>query len=377
MSTSSITFTPTAATLVDVFYPGGGYFTITDLPYGTTHYFRLVAVDKVGNRSPSSTGVSVVPVQAADGDIATVSIGKLIAGTLSADMTVSARIKTANTGPRAEMNSTGFETYDSGGVRTFFAEASTGNVSIIGVISTAATGQRITLDATGTYPTITLLDNSGATTAYINSPGGGIGVNTAFGTSDLDGSTQVQARMYLVTPNGGRMEVYRTSDGNHYGAYVDVNATTFEGGFQRTGQTDRSYIKAEQHKAELSTYDSGGLLNQIYTSDTQVEINTDPNDDPFNIQLGDGTMYTYGRCAHMASSSLGMFLHNEAGISSSTNATYSWGATMASQVDLVLTIETGTDCRWSMTTSSSTSIGWQTGGGTSISGQANWIGIRR
>jgi hypothetical protein len=104
ISTSSITFTPDPSTLVDVFYPGGGYYTITDLVYGTTYYVRLVAVDKVGNRSPSSTGTSAVPVQAADGDIASLSIGKLVAGNLYADMIVSARIKTADSGARVEFN---------------------------------------------------------------------------------------------------------------------------------------------------------------------------------------------------------------------------------------------------------------------------------
>lgn len=377
MSTTSITFTPTSATLVDVFYPGGGYYTITDLPYGTTHYFRLVAVDKVGNRSPSSTGTSVVPVQAADGDIATVSIGKLIAGTLSADMTVSARVKTANTGARVELNSSGLQAYNSSNTLTVSISASTGLIDAKGAFSTGLSGaSRISIDASGLYPTIWLMDASNNTQAFINSPGGGIGVNTASWTSALDGTTTVTTRMFLLGSGGGRMEITRNSDQNRYGAYTDINDTAAEIGFLRTGQTARSFIKAQNSKSEISAYDSGNLLNTVYASDTEVQVNTDPNDDQFVIQLGDGTMYTYGRNANMGGNSLGMFLHGEQTITSTTNLSWSFGATMVSQCDTVLTIESSTTTAWTQTSSSATGTGFQTNAVT-ISGFANWIAIRR
>lgn len=170
MSTTGITFTPTPATLVDVFYTGGGYYTITGLTYGTTYYFRLVAVDKVGNLSPVSTGASVVPVQAADGDIANLSIGKLTVGSLSADMTVSARIKTANTGARTEMNTAGFEAYNSSNIRTFYVEASTGNVTATGTFQTGLSGNRVEMTASGGVGTIYFRPSTGSDFGYLNSP---------------------------------------------------------------------------------------------------------------------------------------------------------------------------------------------------------------
>ena len=377
ISTSSITFTPTAATLVDVFYPGGGYYTITDLTYGTTYYVRLVAVDKVGNRSPTSTGVSVVPVQASDGDIADLSIGKLTVGTLSADMTISARIKTANTGARVEVNTSGLQAYNSSGTKTVEVSSSTGLIDAAGKFSTGLSGaSRIDIDASGTYPTIYMKDSSNNTQAFINSPGGGIGVNTANWTSGLDGSTSVTTRMYLLASGGGRMEITRASDQNRFGAYADINNDTFEGGYLKYGTTQRCIIKAQGSKVEMTAYDSTGDINQIYAKENEVKIYTDPNDDPMHVELGDGNMYTYGRNGNMSGSSLGMFLHGEQSFSSVSNQSLSWGASMASQVDTVLTIESSTTVAWTMTGSGSTGWSWQTSG-TSISGFANWIGIRR
>lgn len=213
ISTSSISFTPTAATLVDVFYPGGGYYTITDLTYGTTYYVRLVAVDHVGNRSVTSTGASVVPVQAADGDIASLGIGKLIAGSLSADMTVSARIKTANTGARTEMNTAGFEAYNSGGIRTFFVDASTGNTTITGTFQTVTSGQRIVIDSGGNG-TIYFYPSTGSDYSYINAPSSNsVGVNSG------NGGTGNYTRLYAL-PDHVEMVYLTTAQAQAGGAVV-------------------------------------------------------------------------------------------------------------------------------------------------------------
>jgi hypothetical protein len=220
ISTSSITFTPTVATLVDVFYPGGGYYTITDLSYGTTYYVRLVAVDQVGNRSPSSTGTSVIPVQAADGDIASLNIGKLVAGTLSADMTVSARIKTANTGARVELNSSGLQAYNSSNVQTVDIDASTGNGTLTGKIQTGLTGTRIIIDPSGFgLPTIAFMPASGSNYAFINAAGDLLGMNSQQGT--VSGTT-TYSRIILGSNSGAFMQVDATQ--TIWGGNITVGA---------------------------------------------------------------------------------------------------------------------------------------------------------
>jgi hypothetical protein len=257
MSISSITFTPTTATLIDVFYPGGGYYTVTGLTYGTTYYFRLVAVDKVGNRSVVSTGVSCVPVQAADGDIATVSIGKLIAGILIADMTVSARIKTANTGARVEMNSSGFQAFNSSNTQTVNISASTGNATITGAFQTGLTGQRIIIDSSGTYPTIYMYDSTTSNYAYINSPGSGIGVNSS---SSVAGSG-TYSRLFL-NPTALSLEVVT------YSAVVATGGRVFlNNGSGFLHAFDSSGVR----RTEIQVGGGGDILAQsFYTDGTTV-----------------------------------------------------------------------------------------------------------
>jgi hypothetical protein len=104
--------------------------------YGTTYYFKFVAVDHSGNRSLESAQVSGLPSQAKDGDLESLNVGKLTAGNLTADITVSARIKTANTGARAELAAVGIQLFNSSNVRTTFFDASTGDAQIFGAITT-------------------------------------------------------------------------------------------------------------------------------------------------------------------------------------------------------------------------------------------------
>lgn len=232
IDTSSITFTPSAATLVDVFYPGGGYYTITDLVYGTTYYVRLVAVDQVGNRSPSSTGTSVVPVQAADGDIASVGIGKLIAGTLSADMTVSARIKTSNAGARVEMSSAGILAYNSSEVQTVNISASTGSATLTGKVQTGTTGDRIIMDASGySNPTIAFYPASGTNYSFINAASDILGMNSQSGTVS---STSVRTRCILGY-NGAALEQINATTQATFGGQVSVGPDIIDVILNRTG----------------------------------------------------------------------------------------------------------------------------------------------
>lgn len=79
--------------------PGGAY--------GTTWYAKWVAVDRSHNASAASAQGSAVRAQAADGDIAAVNIGKLTTGILSALLTISGIIRTAVSGSRVELDTTG------------------------------------------------------------------------------------------------------------------------------------------------------------------------------------------------------------------------------------------------------------------------------
>lgn len=144
-------FAPSTATLIDALVNAGAS-PYVGLAYGTTYYVRLVAVDASGNRSAPSAQASGAPVQVATGDVANgaitdlqvgnLSASKLIASSIIADLTISARIKTANSGQRSEFDAVGFHVYDAGNNEVFRAATTglslTGAVMAGGVITGAA-----------------------------------------------------------------------------------------------------------------------------------------------------------------------------------------------------------------------------------------------
>jgi hypothetical protein len=109
---------------------------------------KVVAVDRTGNRSAASpaAGVSVVLIDNAH--ISDLSVSKVTAGSITAQWLMAGSIQTALAGARATMDSTGFYTYDSSGINTFLADTS-GNVSMVGELTTSAAGRRVRINPSG------------------------------------------------------------------------------------------------------------------------------------------------------------------------------------------------------------------------------------
>lgn len=142
------------------------------LSYGTTYYVKLVAKDADGPAGASAQGSGSM-VQASGPDLAVGSIiagsgiiaalavgnaqiadldvGKLTAGTLIADVTIAGTIKTAATGKRVVIDSSGIKLKKpnppGADLTTAFFDTATGDVTIIGTFSTAFTGNRIEIDS--------------------------------------------------------------------------------------------------------------------------------------------------------------------------------------------------------------------------------------
>lgn len=96
----------------------------TALAYGTDYYFRVVASDDDGDAAPSAY-VSAQIMQVTGPDVAAnyvyanqVIADQITGGTLSADVTLSSTIKTADTGARVEMSPSGLLITDSTGAPT-------------------------------------------------------------------------------------------------------------------------------------------------------------------------------------------------------------------------------------------------------------------
>jgi hypothetical protein len=217
-------FTPTTGTKVDMAVSRGEVFSVQGLTYGTTYYAKLIAYDSTGNASAASTQGSATPQTLVTGDvpgtfitnamianaaiddakIATVSAGKITVGTLAADITVSSRLKTANTGARVELNSSGLQAFNSAGTQTVNIAAGTGTATISGVFQTGLTGQRIVIDPGGTAPTFYYYTATGSNYAYINAPAGTdgsvgtLGLNSGTWASPLNPAKLVTARTWIT-----------------------------------------------------------------------------------------------------------------------------------------------------------------------------------
>jgi hypothetical protein len=157
-------FTPSAATLVSSLSAAG--YAHTQAPYGSARFVRFIAYDHNGNPSAASATASGTAVQANDGDIAALSVGKLTAGTISADVVMAGRFATALTGARREVNAVGFQAFDAS--NNLLVNLDGVNNLLTGIFQTALPGsRRIVAGAAGAAGEIDFYAPDG-TLAYIH-----------------------------------------------------------------------------------------------------------------------------------------------------------------------------------------------------------------
>ncbi|MEU6234415.1 fibronectin type III domain-containing protein [Kitasatospora sp. NPDC047058] len=193
----------------------------------STRYVRVIAVDIAGNKSAPSTAASATALLIDDAHISDLTVTKVTAGTISADWIVGARIKTADTGARVELNASGISTYNAGGTRTFYAEAATGNVTIVGEISTATSGRRIVINPSNSgEATIRFYNTDGTDYGYINAWGTGSMANIG-----MQSGTHTNGRISLVKLAEDRIDFGRFSaDGiTSYVSAVMTDSAYFAG----------------------------------------------------------------------------------------------------------------------------------------------------
>jgi hypothetical protein len=200
-------------------------------------YVRVIAVDIAGNRSGPSLAASATAQLIDDAHISDLTVSKVTAGSILADWIVSARIKTSDTGARTEMSSAGFESYNTAGTRTFFADATTGDVTIIGQLKSGTSGRRLEINPTSTYlPELRFFANNGTDYGYINGVSSGSDVSLGMNSSLYDDGLGVQSisRVYL-TNVGGQFAVVRADTGAINGGYTSTAHGGFYAGYFTNG----------------------------------------------------------------------------------------------------------------------------------------------
>lgn len=209
---------------------------------GWTAYFdnaavrHVVGTANIANASINNAKIANLAVDNAK--ISDLAAGKITVGSLVADITVAARIKTANTGARVELNSSGLQAFNAGGQQTVDIAAATGNATFTGTFQTdfpAATNPHMMMKDSGDRTTIYFFDNSGLGVsggfAFINTPldannrprlGLNSGITDDYGTVGIN----VRQRLFLNNDGGMSLEAIDVAGGiNPIGGRIILSAT--------------------------------------------------------------------------------------------------------------------------------------------------------
>ncbi|MEV0306543.1 hypothetical protein [Nonomuraea fuscirosea] len=108
-------------------------------------HVKIVAVDGSGNRSPASAAAPVTAHLIGDAHITSLTVDKVAAGEVRSNWVLGARITTALTGPRVELNGDGLQAYNANGVATVDIDGATGEFAL----RTATDGPRVVIGPTG------------------------------------------------------------------------------------------------------------------------------------------------------------------------------------------------------------------------------------
>lgn len=163
------TFEPDASTVVGKLPANAGMITggvpvVATLPVEelSARYVKVIAVDRAGNASGASAPAAATALLIDDAHISDLTVSKVTAGSITSDWLIGARIKTADSGARVELNADGVQAYDASNNQTVDI-ASTGNVTVVGTIKTDFADQGVEIRP-GTPAFIRL--RSSSTTAH-------------------------------------------------------------------------------------------------------------------------------------------------------------------------------------------------------------------
>lgn len=273
----------------------------------SARYVRVVAVDITGNKSGPSDAATATALLIDDAHISDLTVSKVTAGTISASWVMAGEIKTADTGARARMSDDGIELYNAGGDRTLFADASTGDVSIVGQLKSGTIGKRIEINPTSAYlPEIRWYPNTGTDYGFINASTSGVDVNLGMNSSPYDDGSGVQcnSRTFLTT-TAAQLEVIRADDQQRRGGYAYAYPNALIAGFNRAG-VDGGRFYADANQAIIGWDNGGANVNTMrFQSGLTRHIGrwydfvaADSNEGLFTghvtTNAGTGTVLTYG-----------------------------------------------------------------------------------
>ncbi len=287
---SSSTFTPAESTLVGNL-PANAGMLIAEVPAvgtfptaaTTARYVKVIAVDTSGNLSTASDAAVATADLIDDAHISNLTVSKVTAGTIGADWIVGARIKTANTGARVELNSGGIGAWTSGNVQTVAISQADGSF----LLRSAATGSRLELDTTGLR-----IINAGGTQLVNMSTSGSFTLRSASTGARVELDT---SGLRTYTSDGFQTVGLQTSDGSFFlrssatGARVSLDTTGLKI-FNGSGVT-----LVDLNASGSFTMRSGTSGSRIVIDQNGFEAYNAGGDRTVDINAVDGTVTVVGR----------------------------------------------------------------------------------
>ncbi|MGW4694865.1 hypothetical protein ACWEO1_21105 [Kitasatospora cineracea] len=260
---------------------GGGATAVTEVDMLTLESLEfppnIIGAVQIADATIVGAKIALATIQ--DANIGTVSASKLTVGQLKADVTVSARIKTADTGARVELNSGGLEAWNAAGVKTVSVSAATGDVKLVGSLASGTSGQRIEINPVAGLPEIRFFPSSGNNYAFINAVGGSngaayIGLNS--GTFTANGQTAAY-RLYM-TDSATALETIRTDTQETWGGTVRMTAADGAALAYFTQGTLHGYVTAQTWGANLGRRNDDGGTSELWLDNPAIQYRgTFPN----------------------------------------------------------------------------------------------------
>lgn len=236
-------FTPSDTTLLGKVIANNGMIVgqipaVGTVPIESTApvYFKVIAVDNDGNKSPASSAVQATALLIDDAHISNLTVSKVTAGTITASWLNAGLIWSGTAGgARTQQSVLGFEAYNSSNFRTFFVEAATGNVTITGTFQTGGTGQRIVLDPDhNTRAQVSLYDGSSTDYLAMFAKNSDFQLATVKSADDTHNGGYVE---FLLDPSGSGAYAYYgnwVGSSNTYMRLGPAGGIVFNGHFEKT-----------------------------------------------------------------------------------------------------------------------------------------------
>lgn len=210
------------------------------------------------------TNAKIANLAVNDAQIANVSAGKLTVGTLTADITVSSRIKTANTGARVELSSSGLNAYNSAGTQTVAISSADGSATIIGNFKSGTTGRRVDINPSNTgLPEIRFYPTSNSNYGFLNAVDGASGTHTFVGlnSGQFTANSQTVAYRSYMTDASASLEMIRSDTQAQWGGGLYVYSNGVVASF--SGSSREGYFGVWDTSSEFG-FDGGSTSSQAF-----------------------------------------------------------------------------------------------------------------